>query len=127
MPTPDEKTSNERRFLAGWQPGEPTEELFDRLEDCYVKSIVMKPPFTMEQMLDKAKYAVQRTGLYATAMLEWDAILDNNATWPEFKLHFTEAYDSRIHTGTGTTSVGGYHGAFNAGDDYPDDDSHLPR
>ena len=123
VPTPDEKTNNERRFSAGWQPGEPIEELIDRLEDCYVKSIVMKPPFTMEQMLDKAKSAVQRTGLYATAMLEWDAILEANATWPEFKIHFAEAYDSRIRTGTGTTSDGGYHGAFNTGEEYPNNDS----
>ena len=77
----------------------------------------------MEQMLDKAKSAVQRTGLYATAMLEWDAILEANATWPEFKIHFAEAYDSRIRTGTGTTSDGGYHGAFNTGEEYPDNDS----
>jgi len=38
VPTPDEKTNNEMRFLAGWQAGEPIKKLFDRLEDCYVKS-----------------------------------------------------------------------------------------
>jgi len=116
-------TNNERRFSAGWQAGEPLEKLFDRLEDCYVKSIVMKPPFTMEQMLDKAKLAVQRTGLYTTVMLEWDAILEVNATWLEFKLNFAEAYDSRIRTRAGTTSDGGYHGTFNTVEEYPDNDS----
>ena len=75
----------------------------------------------MEQLLDKAKSAIQRTGFYSTAMLEWNAILPVNATWTEFKLHFTEAYDNRLRTGAGTTAQGGYHGAFNAADD--DDDS----
>ena len=56
-------------------------------------------------------------------MLEWDAILEVNATWQEFKLHFAEAYASRIRTGTGITSDGGYHCAFNTDKEYPDSDS----
>ena len=59
VPTPDEKTRNEACFLARWVSGKPIEELFDRLEDCYIKSIVMQPPLTREQMLDKAKSAIQ--------------------------------------------------------------------
>ena len=123
VPTPDEKTRNEARFSAGWASGEPIEELFDRLEDCYIKSIVMQPPFTREQLLDKAKSAIQRTGLYSTAMLEWDNFQPDQLTWPIFKVHFAEAYDSRIRTGTGATGGNGYHGAFTAEGDYADDDS----
>ena len=123
-PTPDEKTRNEQQFAAPWLPNEPIETLVDRLEDCYVKSIVMKPPFTLNQLIDKAKSAVQRTGLYSTAMLEWNGFTPDQHTWAIFKTHFIEAYDNRIRTGGGTTGTSGYHGAANAHEgDFADDDS----
>ena len=37
-----------------------------------------------------------------------------NQTWPEFKMHFTEAYDLRIHLGAGTAGTMGYHRVNNA-------------
>ena len=122
VPTPDEVTTNETNFARGWDPNEPIENFLHRLEDAYLKSVIMQPPFTMEQMIYKAKTAVMRTGLYPTAMLEWNNFLPANQTWPELKLHFTEAYDLRIRTGGGgTTGANGYHAGFNAYDD--DDDS----
>ena len=42
VPTPSEKARNEKRFAQGWNPAtEPIESLIDRVEDCYVQSIVM--------------------------------------------------------------------------------------
>ena len=103
----DEKMRNKNAFAAPWLPNEPIETLFDCLEDCYVKSIIMKPPFTVDQMIDKAKSAVQRTGLYSTAMFEWNNFDEEQNTWAIFKVHFIEAYDNRIHTGGGTTAANG--------------------
>ena len=85
--------------------------------------IVMQPPYTMEQVIDKAKTIVQTTGCYPTAMLEWNAFEAENRTWPNFKAHFIKAYDNGIRTGAGTMADEGYHGAANATNTYPDDDS----
>ena len=68
--TPEEKTKTEADWSAAWNPSEPIEILFDRLEDCYVLSVATKTAYTQEQMIDKALTAIQRTGLYPTTILE---------------------------------------------------------
>ena len=66
-------------------------------------------------MIYKAKTAVMHTGIYPTAMLEWNNFLPDNQTWPELKLHFTKVYDLRVRMGAAeTTGSTAYHGAFNA-------------
>ena len=62
-------------------------------------------------MVDKALMAIQATGLYSTAILEWNGFDEMNQTWPELKSHFAEAYDIRLHSGAGATNI--YHGAAN--------------
>jgi hypothetical protein len=76
--TPAEKTANDVKFASPWNPSEPIETLFDRLEDAYVFSIMAKPPYTQEQLMDKAIMAIQRTGLYETALLEWQGFTEEN-------------------------------------------------
>jgi hypothetical protein len=118
--TPQEKSHNNRKFDEPWNPHEPIEGLFDRLEDCYVFAIQNKPPFTLDQMIDKALIAIQLTGLYERALLEWQDFLDENKTWAQLKLHFEEAYELRLASGQGTA---GMHGYVNHAADETDDDS----
>ena len=54
---------------AAWNPSEPIKLLFDRLEDCYVLSVATKLAYTQEQTIDNPPTAIQRTGLYPTAIL----------------------------------------------------------
>ena len=115
--TPNEKSANEAAFSAPWNPRDPIEALFDRLEDCYVFSIMAKPPFTMEQLIDKAIMAIQRTGLYETALLEWTGFTPENKTWQQLKLHFEEAYEIRLAAGQGTAATHGYVNNATADDD----------
>ena len=68
--SPNEKTANNQRFDQQWDPNEPIESLFERLEEAYIFSILAKPPFTLEQLIDKAIIAIQLTGLYERALLE---------------------------------------------------------
>ena len=75
----------------------------------------------MEQLINKAVTGVQLTGLYPTALLEWNGFEDDNQTWPELKSHFTEAYDLLISSGGGTAAAVGFHGANKATEE--DDDS----
>ena len=79
-------------FAAPWNPAEPIETYFDRLEDCYVAAIISSPPYTMEQMITWAIMAVQLTGLYSQALIEWNSMPDAARTWDALKMHFTTAY-----------------------------------
>ena len=67
----------ERRCSESWNPNEPIENFFYRLEDCCVQSITQPPAYTAEQMVDKALTAIQLTCLFPTAILEWNGF-DNN-------------------------------------------------
>ena len=69
-----------------------------------------KPPYTQEQLIDKAIIAIQRTGLYELALLEWTGLADENKTWQQLKLHFEEAYEQRLDSDQGTSSA---HGCVN--------------
>ena len=117
--TPLEKSAMERRWPESWNPKDPIENVFDRLEDCYVQSITQPPAYTAEQMVDKALTAIQSTGLFPTAILKWNGFMNNHQTWPEFKSHFQEAYELQLQFG-GFNGNNPYHGAANAftdGDD----------
>ena len=70
-PTPEENDALESVWNQGWQPSEPIENLFLRLEECYITSLAFGVAYTIEQMTQKAFDAVRRTRLYQTAELEW--------------------------------------------------------
>ena len=113
IPSPAERNANDAAFAAPWNPAEPIETYFDRLEDCYVAAIISAPPYTMEQMSTRAIMAVQLTGLYSQALIEWNGMPDAARTWDALKMHFTTAYIVREQSGTGTTGGNGYHTAAN--------------
>lgn len=112
-PSPAERNANDALFAAPWNPAEPIETYFDRLEDCYVAAIIAMPPYTIEQMMTKAIMAIQLTGLYSQALIEWHALPPATKTWDTLKAHFTTAYIVREQSGTGTTTTAGYHSLSN--------------
>lgn len=114
VPSPAERNANDAAFAAPWQTTEPIETYFDRLEDCYVAAIIASPPFTMEQMMTRAIMAIQLTGLYSQALIEWNGTPAAARTWDGLKTHFTIAYIVREQSGTGSTTTAGYHVAANA-------------
>ena len=42
------KTENERKWSTSWNPSDPIEELFDRLETCYVLTLSVKLAYTQD-------------------------------------------------------------------------------
>ena len=113
VPSPAERNANDAAFAAPWNTNEPIETYFDRLEDCYVAAIIASPPFTMAQMMTRAIMAIQLTGLYSQALIEWNSTVPATRTWETLKLHFTTAYIVREQSGTGSTGANGYHVAAN--------------
>jgi hypothetical protein len=114
IPSPAERNANDAAFAAPWNTSEPIETYFDRLEDCYVAAIIASPPFTMEQMMTRAIMAIQLTGLYSQALIEWNGTVPATRTWDALKVHFTTAYIVREQSGTGSTGANGYHTAANS-------------
>lgn len=86
-------------------------------------TLVAKPAYTLEQMVDKALIAIQKTGLYSLAVPKWNDFDMAHQTWPEFKAHITKAYDVWLASGEGTTGQNGYHGANNTETEENDNDS----
>ena len=115
--TPAEKRRNNVLLDAPWDPNDPIEALFDRIEDCFIFALICKPEFTMEQVIDKAIVAIQLTGLYETALLEWSGFTEDNKTWQQLKLHFEEAYELRLASGQGTAGTHGYVNSATANED----------
>ena len=113
-PTPAEKQANNALFGAPWNPADPIETYFDRLEDCFVTAIIATPPYTLAQMMDMAIMTLQITGLYSQALTEWESKPPIDQTWDALKSHFATAYNLRLITGTTTAGHAGYHSASNA-------------
>ena len=63
-------------------------------------------------MIDKALPAIQRMGLYPTAILEYQAFPAENKNRAEFKNHLAEVYMARLQSGKSGGNL--YHGAANA-------------
>ena len=112
-PTPAEKQANNALFGAPWNPADPIETYFDRLEDCFVTAIIATPPYTMAQMMDMAIMTLQITGLYSQALTEWESKPPIDRTWDALKSHFATAYNLRLISGTTTAGHAGYHSASN--------------
>ena len=113
-PSPAKRQANDAAFATPWNPTEPIEAYFDRLEDCFVAAVIAKPPYTLEQLITRAIMGIQLTGLYSQALIDWQALPTASHTWDTLKTHFTAAYVARIQSGQGTMAANGYHIAANA-------------
>ena len=58
------------------------------------------------QMVDKVYTAIQETGLFSTACLDWNAMAGDR--WIDLKDHFTKAYKAYLVTSTGSLAQHGY-------------------
>ena len=57
-PTTAKKRANEVKFSAPWTPSNPIKELINHPEECYGTATEALPPYTSEQMIDKALMTV---------------------------------------------------------------------
>ena len=93
--------------------------MFFNLEELFVQVVQAGVPYSQAQLLDKGLGNLKKTGLFITAVVEWNGFDPLNKTWNNFKAHFTEAYEARLDSGP-TAATAGYHGAAIAPVDYDD-------
>ena len=86
--------------------------MFLKLEELFVQAIITGPAYTNSQLIDRALDNVKQTGLYMTAIQDWNALPQQEKTWNKFKEVFIEAYELRLDSGP-TAGAAGYHGAAN--------------
>ena len=89
----------EARWSTPWNISYPIDTFFDRLEDCFVMATSNPPPYTTDQMINKGITAIEVTGIFTTALLEWNGIDLIDQDWATLKHHFGEAYEIYITTG----------------------------
>jgi hypothetical protein len=69
QPLTAENESNEKAWSQLWNPADPIEGMIQRLEECYATTLIFKPAYTLEQMIDKALTSIKATGLYSHARM----------------------------------------------------------
>ena len=62
--TPTEKTAADASWREAWNPSEPIETMFLKLEELFVQSIINGPAYTNSQLIDRALTNIKQTGLY---------------------------------------------------------------
>lgn len=90
--------------------GSNRNNIFFHLEELFVQAVQAGVPYSSMQLLDTGLDNVKKTGLFITAVVEWNGFDPGNKSWYEFKAHFTEGYEARLDSGP-TAATTGYHGA----------------
>ena len=86
----------------------PIDAYFKRIEDCMQLAGDADTPFSSEQVLQTAYYAVQATGLYKDGLKEWRLKPASEKTWPNFKTLFAAEYHQLKEEQRMTTGAAGY-------------------
>ena len=123
--TPTERPGMEAQWSTPWNTSYPIETFFDRLKDCFVMETRNHPPYTTDQMISKGITAIEVTGIFTTALLEWNGMDPVDQDWATLKHHFGEAYE--IYITIGNVGNNPYVGRANNSEiiDDEDDDSVL--
>ena len=72
--TPTKKTTAEASWREAWDPGDPIEIMFLKLEELFVQAIITGPANANLQLIDRALSNIKQTGLYMTAAQDWNAL-----------------------------------------------------
>ena len=97
--TPTERTGMEARWSTPWNTSYTIETFFDRLEDCFVMATSNPPPYTTDQVISMGITAIEVTGVFTTALFEWNGMDPVDQDWSTLKHHFGKAYEIYITTG----------------------------
>ena len=74
----------------------PIKHCFKGLEEMFILATKYPPEFTMEQMVGKAKTAMEKCGLFQSHLSEWSQFVLGNQEWTNMKQHFGKAYKNLL-------------------------------
>ena len=96
-----------------FDPNLPIESFFRRVEECVDFAAAGQTPFSPQQVVSSAFYAIQKSGYFPDDSKEWKRLPDGDKTWDGFKDHFARAYHEHKET-MDTAQTEGFHTANNA-------------
>jgi hypothetical protein len=104
--SPNERAAMDTKWSSPWNTASPVEHYFKGLEEMYILATKYPPEFTMAQMVQRAKTAMETCGLFQTHLNEWNVFPAANQDWGNMKAHFGEAYENLLISGRGIAIPG---------------------
>ena len=80
---PNEKEQATIKWNKAWNTQEPIESMYFNLEELFVQSVIAGVPHTPAQLLNKGLDKVKTTGLFITAVVQWNGLDPNVKSWIE--------------------------------------------
>ena len=62
--TPAEKEEAAQEWGRPWNPSEPIENMFFKMEELYVQAVIAEVPYTQAQLTDQVLDKIKKTGLF---------------------------------------------------------------
>jgi hypothetical protein len=92
MIAPAELTQNYERLNAPYDPNQPIETLFQKIEDARAFAVAGGQPYGAAMIVNVAYTLVFNTGLFPDACRAWQSRAITGKTWAQFKLDFATAH-----------------------------------
>jgi hypothetical protein len=110
MIAPTELTQNYERLNAPYDPNQPIETLFQKIQDARAFAVAGGQPYGAAMIVNMAYTLVFNTGLFPDACRAWQSRAIAGKTWAQFKLDFDTAY-REFHLTNQTAHQSGFHSA----------------
>jgi hypothetical protein len=110
MIAPTELTHNYERLNTPYDPNQPIETLFQKIQDARAFEVAGGQPYGAAMIVNVAYTLVFNTGLFPDACWAWQSRATAGKTWAQFKLDFATAHrEFRLTNQTAQKS--GFHSA----------------
>ena len=96
--TPGQLELNDKAFKSDYDTNDPIENLYEQIENTTDTAEEAGVPYSQGQILNNALNILTRTGMFLDAIRAWRRRPPVEHTWPNYKLHFTDAADELRET-----------------------------
>ena len=104
--SPRERKAMDNKWSASCNTVMPIKHYFRGLEEMFILATKYPLKFTMGQMVEKAKKAMEKCGLFQSHLNKWSQFTLVNQDWGNTKQHFGEAYENLLISGVLLPNVG---------------------
>jgi hypothetical protein len=98
MIVPTELTQNYKRLNTPYDPNQPIESLFQKIQDAQAFAVACGQPYGYKIIVNVAYALVFNTGLFPDACCAWKVHPAAQKTWTNFKIHFAAAHHEFLLT-----------------------------
>jgi hypothetical protein len=110
--TNDDLELNRNKLYAAWNPDDPMEDLWLRIQEIQRYATDGLEPITDATVMRITLEILEKTGVFPEGCSDWRKLATPTSTYTSFKDHFTKANKERKRQGTAKTT--GFHGAHAA-------------